>query len=105
MELQRAAEHLHLYNYHNFGLYLSSCILFKNTTFRRLDCLRIEVEATQMGPTEKASLCLRPATMSKFVTVINYMPSSQTYITYSSSAVSGVVMTKPMLGVLSISSA
>jgi hypothetical protein len=43
-----------LYNYHNFGHYLSSCLLFKKHDVLATGvCLRLQVEHTQIGPTEK----------------------------------------------------
>jgi hypothetical protein len=37
---------VYYYKYHKSGEYPSSCLLFQNTTFRRLDCLRLQVEPT-----------------------------------------------------------
>jgi hypothetical protein len=33
--------------------------IFKNTTFRRLDCLRLQVKPTQLGPIDRDSPYLR----------------------------------------------
>jgi hypothetical protein len=49
------------YNYHKFGHYPLSCLLFKNITFRRLGCLRLQVDSTQMGPIRRANLKLGPS--------------------------------------------
>jgi hypothetical protein len=46
-----------MYIYHHFVHYQSSYPLFKNTTFRRLDSA--SVFRRNLGPIERASLCLR----------------------------------------------
>jgi hypothetical protein len=47
------------YNYHNSGHYPSSCLLFKANISETGFFLHFQVEPTQLGPTQKNSLCLR----------------------------------------------
>jgi hypothetical protein len=45
---------VHYYDYHNSGHCPSSCLLFQNTGF----CFHLQVDPTQLGPIERASLSL-----------------------------------------------
>jgi hypothetical protein len=44
-----------MYNYHNSGYYQSSCLLFKNTTFRRQDSVSVfRWNLLSFGPIDRA---------------------------------------------------
>jgi hypothetical protein len=54
----------YFYNYHNSGRYQSSCLLIKTRRFEECFLLILQVEPTQLGLSDRASLCLRTLGLS-----------------------------------------